>query len=208
LTNKYFQPLALFLFLFILAALFNFRTLGEEKRIVWIRGETPSRANFAPNISRNGRFQQGESVELLSDSLPPTGHYSLLYKFRILKNGVYALFLAGTPPGATEPGKDTDWFSPYWVSLDSGPFKPFTDESFKKEFPVHPTYTEYVPGGYHWSRIAWLELAQGRHTIEIQIRDKRLKDGKYAFFLDSILLVPKDFKPKRVLKDLDPRFFT
>ncbi len=206
--NKYFQPLALFFFLFVLAALFNFRTLGEEKRIVWIRGETPAGVNFTPFIEKNGHFQQGESVELLADSLPSAGYYSLLYKFRILETGPYALFLAGTPPGATEPAKDTDWFSPYWVSLDNGPFRLFTDESFKKEFPVHPPHTEYMAGGYHWSRIAWLELAEGWHTIEIQIRDRRLKDGKYAFFLDSILLVPKDYKPKRLLKNLDPRFFT
>ncbi|MGH7198763.1 MAG: hypothetical protein ACREH5_08510 [Candidatus Omnitrophota bacterium] len=206
--RRYFQPLALFLSLFALAAFFNFRVIGKEKEIALIRGEKPHRANFTPFIAKNGKFQQRQSLEILSETPPADGYYSLVYDFRVLKSGAYAVFIAGTPPGAEKPAKGTDWFSPYWMRIDDEPFTQITDERFKKAFPVHPQNTEYVQGGYHWSRIAWSELAKGSHTIEIQVRDRRLRDGKYAFFLDSILFIPKDYKPKRLLKSLDPRFFT
>jgi hypothetical protein len=207
-SHRLFQPAALFVFLFVVAAFFNFKTLREERRIVWIRGETPAEANFTPFITRNGGFQQGQSLELFKDEVPAAGYFSLAYSFKILEAGTYALFIAGTPPGADTPGNETEWFSPYWVSVDGAPFERHTNASFREKFPVHPRQTEYVKGGYHWSRIAWLELAEGMHRIEIQVRDRRLRDGKYAFYLDSVLLVPKDYKPKRLLKDLDPRFFS
>ena len=205
--GRFLQPAALFLFLFALAALFNFREIRVEKGIVLIPGERPSRANFTPFVARDAKFQQGRSVEILAATLPPAGYYSLLYRFRVLKKDTYAVLIAGTPPGADQPNREADWFSPYEVAVDSGSFFRLTDASFKKAFPVHPQQTDYVQGGYRWSRVASLDLSEGWHTIEIRVSEKRLRDGKVAFFLDSILLAPKNFKPKRLLKNLDPRFF-
>jgi hypothetical protein len=207
-TNRYFEPLALLVSLFALAALFNFRALMQEKEIVLIRAEKPFRANFTPSIAQNARFQQGQSLEVLAETAPAEGHFSILYRFRVLKTDAYGFFFAGTPPGADRPSRDAEWFSPYAIAVDGGPFLRLSEDSLKKAFPAHPADTEYVRGGYHWSRVAFMNLTEGVHTLEVRISEKRLRDGKYAFYLDSILLVPRNFKPKRLLKDLDPRFFS
>ena len=72
-----------------------------------------------------------------------------------------------------------------------------THESLRRTFPNHPTNTEYVPGGYHWSRIGSRFFKKGRHTVEIQIRDKRKQDDQYVLYLDALFLAPKGWQPIR-----------
>jgi len=194
--------------LVLITTLVNFRILDHEKEMILIPGERPSRVNFTPVIAKNRRFQQGRSLELLAARLPENeSHFLLVYKFTVTKSGSYQVLLAGTPPASITPGSDWDWFSPYWIAIDNGTPVRLTKEAIEQDFPHQLRWVEYVKGGYHWVRTKWVYLEPGIHTLEIRVDEKRFRDGRYAFFLDSILLVPDWWKPVRLLKQVPKEFF-
>lgn len=208
-TNDYLSFGVLVLVLFALAALFNFHTLSKEKALVWVEGEKPSRANFNPVVTKDARFFQGRSLELIADKLPEDqAYYSLVYKFHILKSGDYRILLAGTLPGAVRPGGDWDWFSPYKISFDGEPPVLITKEYLEQDLGHKIKWAEYIPGGYHWIRIGSRAFEKGGHTVEIRVDEKRVRDNRYVFYLDAVVLVPKGWKPVRLLRQLPKEFFS
>lgn len=159
-------------------------------------------------ITDNLRFIAGKSLELFADKLPDDQiSFSLTYAFTILKEGDYWILIGGTPPGSVKAGVPQDWFSPYWISIDGSAFQKLTHESMEKAFPNYPKNTEYVPGGYHWTRIGSHFFTEGRHKIEIKVMDRRKRDGKYVMYLDAIFLAPKGWKPVRSMSYLSNELF-
>ncbi len=195
--------------LLLISTFVNFRILDHDKAVVLIEGEKPSDMNFIPMLAKNPLFDQGKSLELSADKLPDNHNYfSLTYKFKVLRTGVYFVLIAGTPPGASKPGSEWDWFSPYWISFDGAPPIHITKETIDRMFWGQLNDVEYIPGGYHWTRLGSFPLKKGEHQIEIRIDEKRYRDGSYVFYLDSIFLAPEGWKPLRLFKKFPKDFFT
>jgi hypothetical protein len=207
-NNRYFSPVVLLIIFLVAAAFLNFSALKQESSIAWVLGEKPLRANFTPEVRRQKGLFQGESVEILSDKLPPAErYYSIEYRFKIQKSGRYTVLVAGTPPGSLTT-YENEWFSPYQISFDKGEFHALSYESLLKSDPSAPPPAGYSSGGYYWTRVAKQKFEKGWHTLEIRLDQKRLRDGKYALYVDTIAFVPEGYRPKRVLEDLDPKFFS
>ena len=203
-SNKLWQPLAIALAIILISTIFNFTEIAHDQRIILIPGESFSATNSKVVIQQNDVLHQGKSFELVTNRLPKNSEYFyFLYEFYALEAGNYWILIAGTPPGAIL-GRKNEWFSPYWISFDDGEFVHVTAESVMENFPEHPELDEYFEGGYYWTRIGSAKLTPGKHTLEIRINEQRKRDSSYAMYIDSILIVPKGWKPIRLFKNLPP----
>jgi hypothetical protein len=190
--------------LFIIAAPFIFRSVTQwilshyyltHPIILVAEGEKPVDSNFYSSIgvvSTDARFFGGRSLQL-STPIAVDGGYFSRYEIDVPDEGEYNIFVAGTPPGPVARG--IEWHSPYSVSIDNEEPRLLTEEELKKEWPPLFQYS-YAPGGYYFTKIASRKLSKGRHLISFTIRDRRKHDGHFTIYLDAVLFVPKDFKPK------------
>jgi len=199
-ANRFWWPGIFVGFIILSSVAMNLTYLVSDKMLVLIQGENPVRTNYEAAKAKNSDFLNGESIELFSAQLPkPETPFYFRYEFTVLKDNDYWIILGGTPPGSIIPNKSVDWFSPYWISVDGETPIHITHEHLEEYFPKDPRGTEYVGGGYHWTRVGSRFLKKGPHHLEFIVDEPRVLDGKYVFYLDAIVLAPKGWKPLRSL---------
>jgi hypothetical protein len=203
------KPVLVILAVLIALTLRNILILWEDKGVIVIQGENPSRANFSFLTASNSKFLKDKSLEIASQALPPSeGAFTLSYRFRVYEEGLYRIFIAGTPPGSVSPQIEWDWFSPFRIIFDEAAPVPMTKETIEKHYPLQVKWIPYAEGGYTWMRAGEVSLQKGTHELTIVIDEKRKKDGWYVYYLDAIVLAPKNWKPVRSLKkDIPAQFF-
>ena len=207
-SSKLWWPSLVILAIFASSVMVNFWTLIKDQGLVLIHGETPTDINFEPVITENSSFVSGKSLELLAKDLPQNEvQFSIIYEFEILKPGIYWVLVGGTPPGSVRPDSSWSWFSPYSISFDGGPFTHLTEDYLKGKFSDQMIATEYIPGGYYWTRLGMHDFEKGKHTVEIRVDERRQKDGLYALYLDAFLLAPKNWKPLRSFSHMSRYLF-
>ena len=216
--SRFWWP-SIFSLIFVLFSSFvNLHSLSQDKKLILIQGERFVETNFEYEIRSNQGFYQGKSLELKHTKLPnelddgeiddeKKGYYYALFKFNVLEKDDYWILLGGTPPGPAQAQNGSEWHCPYWISFDNEEPVQITAEHVQTTFPNHPKNTEYIMGGYHWIKIGSRILAEGEHTLEIRVLDKRDRDDKYVLFIDAILLAPKGWQPVRLFKGLPHGLF-
>lgn len=176
------------------------------KNITIIEGELPEESNYFPSpgyITRNMRLLGGKALELRTPEESPSGYYAS-YSFNIKKDGVYNIFLAGTPPGPLNEG--SEWFSPYSISIDGVTAREFTEEIITKEWPAYLKH-EYLSGGYYFVRLMTIGLKEGPHKITVTVTRPRKHDNNFTLFIDAIIISPEDFKPESSLRKIPKDIF-
>jgi hypothetical protein len=167
----------------------------SKQFVLVFEGEDPVDSNFYHSIgvlSKNKRFFGGRSLEL-SSPIAIEGGFLSRYAIEVPRDGDYDIFVAGTPPGPV--GRGSKWYSPYSISIDDETPALLTEAGLKREWP-HLHEFSYAPGGYYFTRVATRRLAQGRHTVTFRINDRRSHDSRFTFYLDALLVAPRDFEPK------------
>lgn len=153
---------------------------------IWIEGETASNTNFYPGKASRV-FPNGPSGSVflrlqteMSDQNHPKPPYFASYRFDVSVAGTYHFWFAGSP-------QNTDWASPVTWKIDHG-----QPVSLRDKAQTGPTYGCPTDGWAHWifgwTEAGVIELAAGKHEIEIGVAEPRA-DGKECFALiDAMLL--------------------
>lgn len=184
-------------FFFIAREAINYRYyLDSRKEIIVIEGANPEKSNFASGpgyIRRNFKLLGGQALHLSTPDEKEGGYFAE-YEFKVPKDGIYDIYIAGTPPGPFQEG--AAWHSPYTVSVDSKNKKELTEEALRDEWPQFLRHN-YVQGGYYFTKVMTVPLSKGEHNISILI-DKRRKyeDKHFTIYIDAIIVAPKGFKPQ------------
>ncbi|HXV19252.1 MAG TPA: hypothetical protein VD883_04155 [Candidatus Omnitrophota bacterium] len=207
--SRWDKPVLVILAVLTALTLRNILVLWEDKGVIVLQGENPLRANFNFLTASNSKFLKDKSLEIASQTLPPgESAFTLTYRFKVYEEGFYKIFIAGTPPGSVSPQIEWDWFSPFGIVLDDNAPMILTKETIEKNYPLQVKWVPYVEGGYTWIRAGEVALQKGTHELTIVIDEKRKKDGWYVYYLDAIVLAPKNWKPVRSLKkDIPAQFF-
>jgi hypothetical protein len=174
--------------------------------VIVIEGESSVDSNFVDgpgHIFKNRQLFNGQSL-VLSVSQEKEEDYYVSYDFEILKDEVYNIFLAGTPPGPQVEG--SRWNSPYSVIVDEKIIKNLTEERLREEWPKFNQFN-YAKGGYYFIKLITVELDKGRHKLRINIDQRRKHDGRFTIYIDAIILAPKDFTPNLDIKGIPKELF-
>ena len=176
------------------------------EKVIIIEGERAADSNFIDGpgyIFKNSQLFNEQSLVL---SVPEEikGGYYVSYDFDIPKNGIYNIFLAGTPPGPLKRG--SMWHSPYSITIDGKITKTLTEELLREEWPGFDEFS-YLEGGYHFTKIMTLYFDKGTHKLRINIDQRRKHDDRFTIYIDAIILAPRDFNPNRDIKGIPKELF-
>ncbi len=180
--------------------------LDSLNDVIIIEGEKPKDSNYysSPGFVANSiKLLGGKSLELQAPDAAKENYY-VTYDFELADDGMYNIFIAGTPPGPAKKGEE--WFSPYTISIDNTVTKSLTEELLSEEWPSFYDF-HYHGGAYYFIRLMTVPLKQGSHEIKITIDGRRKHDGNFTFFIDALVIVPEDFKPKSDVKNMPKDLF-
>ncbi|MBN1685160.1 MAG: tetratricopeptide repeat protein, partial [Spirochaetales bacterium] len=102
------------------------------------------------------------------------------YVFFVEERGTYDLYYGGTPPGPADEVFPS-YASPFSYTLDQGQ----AVEVYREDVNVIERYSP----NYYWVKFGNAELRPGVHRIRIEVREKRKYDGKFFFYLDTLLFI-------------------
>ncbi len=188
------------------AAFLEWKHQKSIEDVVIIEGENAFQQNFGQArkvIMKKPQLLGRASLELQRNLKPENGYHSD-YRFRVKKEALYHLYIAGTPPGPVRHG--SEWFSPYWIQVDDDRPYHLTEERLRKNWPKYPQLG-YIKGQYFFSKILSLRLSAGEHTLTVWVDEPRKHDGQYVFFLDAFILAPEDFIPEKNVGRIPKRLF-
>jgi len=170
----------------------------DNPDIVYMEGEEAVSTNFDKQAVLNYGCSGSRSLQLnRSTGLQGVSSFYAEYAFQAAVDGTYELWYGGTPPGPRQEDLQS-YASPFQAVLDGG--KPRA--VYREDVAVTETYAP----SYYWNRAGELDLKAGRHSLRIEVSEKRRADGHWFFYLDCILLVRKD-GGKRLLSDPLPAFY-
>ena len=176
--KKYFI-LLLFIGLF-LENLFFYNLFADKfniKSYIFIEGEDA----IATNFSRTQTvffFASGKHTLQLDREYSKSIEYFSRYIFYNSVDREYEIWIAGTPPG----GEENPYISPVSIILDGRKYK-----LFPKKVKVSNKYGVV----FYWYLALEGRISVGEHTIEIVVNKPRKYDGRYVFYIDAILVMPK-----------------
>jgi hypothetical protein len=148
---------------------------------VWLEGEQVRSENFN-NIVPTPGASSALALVLDTDEDAPLAPYSVSFTADTQTNASYEIWLAGTPP---------DEGSPMSYTVDDVNWAPVAAEGKRVE-----TYTD----GLAWYKIGTINLYPGKHIIRLRADGKRSSDNRYYFAVDALVLSPRGFTPKGVIK--------
>jgi hypothetical protein len=185
--------------------------LYNDPRLIILEGENirDSNANYWFDDEK-GNFLNKYLI-LYTKTLPSEGYIFFRYKIEVPSPGIYKLFLAGNPPGTKLEGFNT-YYCPFEVWLDNKNIGYMYEETYKAYLRgatgnVFYYYYEYMPG-FRFTKLGELALSQGDHELEFRIYDKPLESNEYNFKIDTLFLVPSNWKPKKPMFSLPNDLFS
>jgi hypothetical protein len=147
------------------------------KSYILIEGED----TIATNFSRTQTvffFASGKHTLQLDREYSKSIEYFSRYIFYNSVDREYEIWIAGTPPG----GEENPYISPVSIILDGRKYK-----LFPKKVKVSNKYGVV----FYWYLALEGRISVGEHTIEIVVNKPRKYDGRYVFYIDAILVMPK-----------------
>ncbi len=150
----------------------------------WVEGESAAAYTFdsvTPDPSASG----GAFLSLDTPFDPPsspsvTGDpYHADYKFSVSTAGRYAVWMAGSVPGARDA-------SPFTFSLDG---------DVPSDSRGALTEGERYGPGFVWSHLGDADLSRGPHTLTLTVTGRRLMDDHYALSVDALCVTRAPFHP-------------
>lgn len=201
------HPEAVLAFLFLLSAPPMTQAQSQTQRepvfptenpdIVFLEGEDAVSTNFDKQSVLNYGCSGSRTLQLnRSAGLQGISAFYAEYAFEASTGGAYELWYGGTPPGPRDEAQPS-YASPFRFVLDGEKQR----EVYREDVAVTETYSP----SYYWTRVGDLEMKTGRHSLRIEVSEKRRADGRWFFYLDCILLVRKD-GGKRLLSEPLPVF--
>ncbi len=154
--------------------------------LVFVEGEAAVSTNFAGEPVSNYGCSGFRSLQLNRTTGQQGGAaFFAEYVFYVPSDGMYQFWYGGTPPG---PQDDLlpSYSSPFSYILDNGE----RVNVYRENITVVEGYTP----SYYWNRVNEIELTKGTHRIRVEVSEKRGFDGKYYFYLDSLVFLnPENF---------------
>ncbi len=185
----------------------DYDALYMDPRLAVIDGENIKSTNSTDFwIEKNEETFNGKYLALRTDKPSYLKFVSFKYIFSVDQDGLYKIFIAGSPPGPLiDRVKQGINFSPYEVIVDGGAPIEVSLESKRSELERvfgNYFYEMYVyAAGMTFTKAGEVRLSAGPHTIEFRVSKRELYQGKLAFLLDAVIMIPADWKRER-------KFFT
>ncbi len=166
-----------------------------------IQGEKPSSFEGKYTVMMGDQYFRKRFLSFYAKK-PKESIFFAQYRFDV-EPGIYKIFAASSPAGATQEKGPMTSYSPYEVSIDGG-YPIVIDSEVVRGHLLQSTgndfyqrYT-YAPA-VGFTKIGEFELAEGRHEITFRVKKGRRFDNRLFFYLDAIFVVPKDWNPGRKL---------
>jgi glycosyl hydrolase family 2 len=160
--------------------------------VVWIEGESPTRANVATKGVGWGNVQYLSDEKWLNFSVPvgqlaeqvPDGGIVLSYDFDLAQAGDYAVW---NRIGYERVRSDFEW------RVDEGEWRALKASELTTDLMDIDTWCEVA-----WIQMGSTQLGAGKHTLEIRLRSGKNAEGQPTRILyasDLLCLHPGTFRP-------------
>lgn len=171
---------------------YNFARSSLDKMIqdaqpyIWVEGES-ALVNTFSEVATNVEASSGGFLRLSTPFAPSRLGYAARYLFDVPEDGIYNIWLAGTPPGPnTSPIK--------WRINSDPPQDPAAPT------PVGPLY---LSERFGWFLLGSAELKKGpNRALTIYVSDKAAASQTYVFSIDALLLTTHQFTPNGTVRPL------
>lgn len=185
--------------------------VSVEGLLYW-EAESAVASNFSKEATQDYASSGFRILQLNKDPQAPGAPFFAEYALYVPEDGVYNLWLAGTPPGPKDK-QVPSFASPFEYQIDEGMPVPIYRED------VHVVESFAVSN--YWSMIKKpIQLKKGIHSLRIIVNQKRSYDNRYYFYLDALFLakssmgnftstaLPAKFPKNMQARDIDSSYKT
>jgi hypothetical protein len=157
--------------------------MGIVQTYIWREAETADYQTFSDVAPLEAASNQ-KVLSLNTESAPGSNGYMAQYKIDVMRDGVYHLWVSGSPPGPTA--------SPFVWAMDTDPPHSSSDA---KVVGLPWMINQLV-----WMNLGDVVLKHGQHTLTLRVTEQAQALNRYRLILDSLLLTPDPFTPCGIIK--------